>query len=190
MLPLQPADLDHASNLRESSDCAHKLDSAQTKSAPYTSDHSALHTPRLEGSASALVHHAGIYSASTRQVQVTSPGASTLPTQRDQCAARKNQEYARTQQDGHFWRHSASLFSMAGRNTHVPHRRAHRKRQPGTPPSCSQIGLFVPFCHWHNDPSNSPLGSADCAQAQRNECPLLPSVLFQRASDYHTTKKN
>src|SRR5260370_25978470 len=79
MPPCQPADVDRAGNLRQSSDYVHKLDSTQPKSAPDISGCTALRTPHPEGSASALVHLAGICSASTRPVRPTSPWLPLLP---------------------------------------------------------------------------------------------------------------
>src|SRR6266702_3790331 len=169
----QPADLDRASNLPESSDSVRKSDSVQTTSARNRSDRSALQTPHQEDNASVLVRLAGICWASTRPVRPASPGVSTPPTRHHQHAARKSQGYARTQQGDHFWRHSASLFLMAGRKTRSPHRRVHRKQRPETPRSGSQIGSSFPFCRWHNDPSSSQRDSGDDAQAQTNESPLL-----------------
>src|SRR6266487_2057840 len=189
MQPDQPEDVDRASNLRGSSGYVHKSDSVQTKSARNRSAHTAPHTPHPEGSASALVRLAGICWASTRPVRPASPGVSTPPTRRHRHGAQKSQGCARTQRGGHFWRHSASLFLMAGRKTRSPHRRTHRKQRPETPRSGSQIGSFFPFCHWYNDPSSSQRDSGDYAQAQTNESPLLPLASFERTSVDHTTKK-
>src|SRR5712692_1642734 len=169
MQPGQPADLDHASNLRESSGYASKSDSVQMKSVRNMSDRTSLHNSRLADSASATAHHVGTCSASIRPVRLTSLLASTPPNQHFQQTRQRNPGYARTRQGDHFLHCNAFLFWTADRNTRRPRRHAHRKRQQGTPLSGSQIGQFSPFCHWHSVQSSSQLDSADYAPAQTSE---------------------